>query len=488
MEAQRIDEQDDSPLDSGTLAVITAAEIDTQIATARKFPRHTTKAQQDSVRREVLELATRNPEVAGECFYAVPRDGKTITGGSIRFAEIVASRWGNCRAGARIVAEERDHIVAQGIFHDLETNAAVTREIKRRITGRGGKRYSADMIATTGNAACAIALRNAVFAGVPRAYWEDILGAVRKYLVGDAATLADRRAQMFAAMQKMGATEAMVLRLLSRVTPADVTGDDLVTMRAVFNSIRDGERTVDEVFSAQPAATVDAKPSTQQQTDEEPGNEAKGNEPPPAADAPKKRTRAKKGDEPADAPAPAADAKPGPKLVKDEPVQGTAAPAAQEAAAALNAELAKKPLLADDGKPLATADAAKEGSAVVPWVNEEGDSVLPLNESTPCWTGVEPITAKPSVDGTLLWNGEEGRYVMQWQNGKWIKYADQDSARDFVVLHLRRRITQAMRRDRLDRDAANKRVAELLGLAKPPTAFNELSFAQLVAVVAKVSG
>ncbi|MFN8826683.1 MAG: hypothetical protein ACK501_17070, partial [Planctomycetota bacterium] len=47
----------------------------------------------------------------------------------------------------------------------------------RRITGKNGRRYSSDMIGVTGNAACSIALRNAVFRGIPRAFWIDIYDA-----------------------------------------------------------------------------------------------------------------------------------------------------------------------------------------------------------------------------------------------------------------------------------------------------------------------
>ncbi len=95
-------------------------------------------------------------------------------------AEIVTSAWGNCRAGARVVDEGAEFITAQGVFHDLERNVQVTMEVRRRITGKNGRRYSSDMIGVTGNAACSIALRNAVFRGIPRAFWIDIYDAARK--------------------------------------------------------------------------------------------------------------------------------------------------------------------------------------------------------------------------------------------------------------------------------------------------------------------
>ena len=98
-----------------------------------------------------------------------------------------------------------EFLTAQGVFHDLERNVQVTMEVRRRITGKNGRRYSSDMIGVTGNAACSIALRNAVFRGIPRAFWIDIYDAARKAAVGDAQTLANKRAHMFAHFLKLGA-------------------------------------------------------------------------------------------------------------------------------------------------------------------------------------------------------------------------------------------------------------------------------------------
>ena len=167
--------------ESGTLAVLHSAEVDTQITTARKYPRSIKRA-----RDEIMELVTLTEDVARECVYALPRkqDGKRviIEGPSARFAEILAHSWGNARAGARVVDDHGDFVTAQGVFHDLEKNVAITYEVKRRIVNRDGHRFSADMIGTTSNAACSIALRNAVLKGVPKALWEDAYQAAK---VGD---------------------------------------------------------------------------------------------------------------------------------------------------------------------------------------------------------------------------------------------------------------------------------------------------------------
>ena len=88
---------------NASLAVTLArAEIDQQIATARALPRSIERAI-----KNIVTLSTLDEETAAECIYALPRGGKTIRGPSIRFAEIVASQWGNARVGSRVAPPAR---------------------------------------------------------------------------------------------------------------------------------------------------------------------------------------------------------------------------------------------------------------------------------------------------------------------------------------------------------------------------------------------
>jgi hypothetical protein len=229
---------------SDTLATLSKAEIDTQIATAKQYPRSI-----KAFRKECLDMVTLTEKIAGECIYALPRAGKNIEGPSARFAEVVASAWGNCRAGARVVGEEKDFIIAQGIFHDLERNVSITYEVKRRITDKHGKRFKPDMIGVTANAACSIGLRNAILKGVPKAFWDDMYEAARKTVMGDAQTLANRRADALGFLQKMGATEEMVCEKLGVPGIEDIGLDHIVILRGLATAIKDGDTTVEMAFS-----------------------------------------------------------------------------------------------------------------------------------------------------------------------------------------------------------------------------------------------
>ena len=145
-----------------TLAALTRSEIDVQVATAHQYPRNLSR-----VLNNIETLATMDEDVAGSCFYTLRRQGKVIEGPSVRMAEIIASSWGNLRVQARIISNDGKMITAQGICHDLESNYATSTEVKRRITDKNGKTFSEDMQVVTGNAACAIAMRNALFKVVP---------------------------------------------------------------------------------------------------------------------------------------------------------------------------------------------------------------------------------------------------------------------------------------------------------------------------------
>lgn len=249
-------------VESGTVALINRSEIDQQVSTAHKFPRSIKR-----FRSEALQMVTLNETVAESCIYALPRGDKTIEGPSARFAEVVASAWGNCRAGARVVSDQGDFITAQGVFHDLERNVAITYEVQRRITDKRGNRFNADMIGVTGNAASSIALRNAILKGVPKAFWDDMYQAARAVVMGDFSTLANRRADALKAFVAFGVTNEQVFAKLGVEGTHDITLEHLVTLRGLITAIKEGDTTPELAFAtdggANPAATKPAKPQAE---------------------------------------------------------------------------------------------------------------------------------------------------------------------------------------------------------------------------------
>lgn len=247
-------------IDTAALATIVRTEIDIQIATARAYPRSI-----DRAIKNIIQLASLDEETAAECCYALVRqkkrqnrsgnsddkENKPIEGPSIRLAEIAAQSWGNCRTDARVVAVNKVemYVEAEGTFLDLETNTGSRSTVRRRISTRDGRLFSADMIVVTGNAACAIAKRNAILAGIPRGVSRPGYLAARKIIAGTQMTLVANRDKSYAAFAAYGVKPQQLFVALDVEGDGDITPDHIAILRAMFASLKNGESTVEEMFA-----------------------------------------------------------------------------------------------------------------------------------------------------------------------------------------------------------------------------------------------
>lgn len=222
------------------------AEVDVQISTAKRWPRNLTDA-----KREALELATLDEATASTMFYVLPRSGKKIEGPSIRLAEVIASSWGNLRYGARIIEVDKKNgfVTAQGFAHDLQKNTAATDEIRRRITDKQGRTYNDDMIQVTCRAAAKIAQRNAIFSVIPRALVDGLCREAKLAAIGDVKTMAAKRADCMEWFRKAGADDEQVFAFLDVKSEDDIGVDELITLKGLATSIKDGEISIDAAFA-----------------------------------------------------------------------------------------------------------------------------------------------------------------------------------------------------------------------------------------------
>jgi hypothetical protein len=240
-------------------ALVSASSLQMQLDAARAHPRD-----EIAVIAKITALATIDEEAAAECLYALVRgkknqkrsggddeENKAIEGPSIRLAEIAAQKYGNCRYEAHIVEVNRaeKYVEAEGMFLDLETNSASKATVRRRISTRSGGIFSDDMIIVTGNAACAIAKRNAILAGIPRSIYRPAYQAARRLIAGDADTLPQRREDAVKAFGIYGVKPEQLLEHLGVDSLTQVTAENLVTLRGMFQSLRSSEVTVEEMFA-----------------------------------------------------------------------------------------------------------------------------------------------------------------------------------------------------------------------------------------------
>lgn len=233
---------------SSMLEALNRSEVDMQISTAKAYPRDIKQ-----VLNKIQTLATMDRETAEDCFYVLSRKAanggdSVIDGLSVRMAEIIAGAWGNLRVQARIIGNDGRTITAQAVCHDLESNLAVSVEVKRRITYQNGQTFSEDMQVVTGNAACAIAFRNAVLKVVPKAVTKNIVNNVKAVALGQAIDLETSRQNIIQYFAKLGVTEEQLFDYLGIKALNDIDTEKVFELRATRNAIEEGTTTVQETF------------------------------------------------------------------------------------------------------------------------------------------------------------------------------------------------------------------------------------------------
>ena len=233
------------------LEAINRSEIDMQIVTAHKLPRDIEKCKEN-----MIALAAMDDEIAYNCFYHLERKNKdgqitVIEGPSVRFTEIISACWKNLRIAGRIIANDGKTITAQGVCHDLESNVAYSTEVKRSILTSKGYTYSEDMQVVVGNAAVAIAQRNAICKVVPQVLIKSVVNAVQKKALEhiQKTGVADQWKSCLSYFQAYKVSDKMLLEYIGKETAEEVDAKDIIKLGGVYNAIKEGSTTVEETFT-----------------------------------------------------------------------------------------------------------------------------------------------------------------------------------------------------------------------------------------------
>jgi len=240
-------------MDASSAEVVGAhekANLEIQLETARRFPRDIKKCLQD-----MKLLATLDKDVAESCFYAIRRGDKTITGASVRFAEIVVATWKNLRVWSIIMGYDGKHVTAKGYAYDLETNTIISQEVKRRHTDRHGRMASDDMLTVHSNAVSAIALRNVILKIVPTVLTKHVQDAIKESVVGTKETFNKTRDKAIKYFTDNGITEKQILKLFESNEITDLTPDDVFILRGMVNAVKDKDITLAEQFDTHTKST-----------------------------------------------------------------------------------------------------------------------------------------------------------------------------------------------------------------------------------------
>ncbi|MGN6438501.1 MAG: hypothetical protein ACTHMM_18300 [Agriterribacter sp.] len=243
-------EQEVIKVETIDLSVVEAQDralIDKQIATAKQYPRNIHR-----VRDNIVAISSMDEDTAKSCGYALPRGGKTINGPSVHLARIVAQQYGNIRIDSKITDIDRTHVTGQATCIDLENNVGIRVEVKRKITGSNGARYNEDMITMTGNAASAIALRNAIYSTIPKPLIDAGYKAAQEKIIGDVSDetklIAKRKKTLDEFMKSYGVDEKAILKALGLREVTQIKAEEIKTLVGLWQAIKDGDTTVNETF------------------------------------------------------------------------------------------------------------------------------------------------------------------------------------------------------------------------------------------------
>ena len=228
-------------IDNSGIEVFEAQEraaIDSQVATAKRYPRNLTRVKQNSI-----AIACMDKETAESCRYAKPVGGKNVVGASVHLARIVCQQYGNIRVQQRIKLIDAKSIVAEAVAFDMETNYAVCVEARRSILDKNGFRYKESVIETNAMAILAIAERNAILKVVPKSIIDSVYNEAFRFANGD---LSDN-AKLLIAIEKAfeffkneyGATEDEVVSCLGLKTKEAIKPEHIADLRGYMQSLKD---------------------------------------------------------------------------------------------------------------------------------------------------------------------------------------------------------------------------------------------------------
>ena len=289
------------------LEQIERASIDIQIATAKKYPRS-----METFYARATAMVTLDETTAASCLYRRPvgKEGnqmKYAEGESVRLAEIVAASYGNIRVAGRITEMEPRYVKAQGVAHDLETNALYAAEVVESTVNRHGVPFSERMRVVVAKAAQSKAIRDAIFRVIPKSLCKPLANKAKEVAKGDIKTFEAKRKAVVAWIKSLKIEPKRVWDAIGIKGEADISVEVLLLLAGLKTAIEEGDCTINEAFPKPEAEAskgttaerilnkdhltgsnkkVDDKPEPEP---EKPDDKPKGNTRKPRSDKGKKR-------------------------------------------------------------------------------------------------------------------------------------------------------------------------------------------------------
>jgi len=232
------------------------AEIQGTIVLAKHFPRN-----DNEVYRRIMEACKRS-SFAEAAMYSYPRGGATVEGASVHFARLGGREMGNIRWGLNIIRQDEEAVTIEGWGWDVQTNAKVSLQdhfkklIQRKKEGQmkwivPDERDLRELINRRG----AILVRNCLLQLIPADFIEDGMKMVKKTLKG---SLKDRKGTIHKLVMSFSEVGISVKMLELRLEHSleEISEDELVELRGIFNAIKEGQAQRSEYFSFEQKKTA----------------------------------------------------------------------------------------------------------------------------------------------------------------------------------------------------------------------------------------
>lgn len=216
-----------------------AQEVQAAMIVAKRFPRDE-KAAAD----RILAACTR-PSLAEDAVYEYPRGGKTVTGPSIRLAEVLAQNWGNIDFGFIELEQKNGESQVMAYAWDLETNTRQCKifsvpHVRHTTNGDYALTDPRDIYELVANQA-ARRVRSCILGVIPGDAVEMALKQCDVTLKSSSNDPLDVRIKSMAECFKaeFSITEEMLAGYIGKKVEA-FTEADVIRLRKVYRSLKDG--------------------------------------------------------------------------------------------------------------------------------------------------------------------------------------------------------------------------------------------------------
>ncbi len=222
------------------------AEVQASMAIAKRFPRNNIDAMD-----RILQACQR-PSLAEQAIYTYPRGGQQVTGPTIKLAEAIAQNWGNINFGIRELGQHNNKSTILAYAWDLETNTRSEKvfEVSHvRHTKKGNYKLEDprdiyEMVANQG----ARRLRNCILSIIPGDVIDAALREVEETQFKNMGAPEEQIKKMLEAFLKYKIVKKHIEDRLKHPLKS-ITNSELVSLRNIFNSIRDGYSKPEDWFN-----------------------------------------------------------------------------------------------------------------------------------------------------------------------------------------------------------------------------------------------